>query len=362
MKNRILVALMINMSLFSSLIGQALDEETGFIYVKAEYLLETGRYDEAVTNYNLVITKNPGYKNALIHRGKAKYALGAYKGTQKDAIQSIELKGIQPDNAALLGRAFAAMGESEAAINSITAAILLDHKNMEYLIWRAQMYETSEQRLKACVDYETAAKSGNSEAQVKAKNYCGITTVSNNQETTTINNPNTTNESTNPPPSENTNVQNDTNTTTNPQNTEITSTVPVSDTTNVTYGTTTPNHIPDSEPPIQDENLPKNDDTVNAFVVDDDLNIQISGQELGLRKIKEVPSILILSDENGKVCINICVNKEGQVIKAEFNPTMSTIVQKSLVSLALRKAKEFEFAAGKYESQCGIIIFEVKGS
>ncbi|MBP6447889.1 MAG: hypothetical protein KA341_13880, partial [Saprospiraceae bacterium] len=64
MKNRIVVALMINMSLFSSLIGQALDEETGFIYVKAEYLLETGRYDEAVTNYNLVITKNPGYKNA----------------------------------------------------------------------------------------------------------------------------------------------------------------------------------------------------------------------------------------------------------------------------------------------------------
>lgn len=95
-------------------------------------------------------------------------------------------------------------------------------------------------------------------------------------------------------------------------------------------------------------------------MVDDDLNIQISGQELGLRKIKEVPSILILSDENGKVCINICVNKEGQVIKAEFNPTMSTIVQKSLVSLALRKAKEFEFATGKYESQCGIIIFEVK--
>lgn len=40
---------------------------------------------------------------------------------------------------------------------------------MEYLIWRAQMYETSGQRLKACVDYETAAKSGNSEAQVKAK-------------------------------------------------------------------------------------------------------------------------------------------------------------------------------------------------
>ncbi|MBK8053253.1 MAG: tetratricopeptide repeat protein [Saprospiraceae bacterium] len=361
MKNRILVALIFNMYLFSSLVGQGLDEETGFIYVKAEYLLETGRYDEAVTNYNLVITQNPGYKNALIHRGKAKYALGAYKGTQKDAMQSIELKGIQADNAALLGRAFAAMGESEAAINSFNAAILLDHKNMEYILWRAQIFETSGQRLKACADYETAAKAGNSEAEAKAKNYCGIT-IPNNRETTTNNNPNTTNESSNPTTSDNTTVQNDTNSTTNPQNTEVTTTVPVTDSTSVSDGATSPNHIPDSEPPIQDENLPKNDDTVNAFVVDDDLNIQISGQELGVRKIKEVPSILILSDENGKVCINICVNKEGQVIKAEFNPTLSTIVQKSLVSLALRKAKEFEFAPGKYDSQCGIIIFEVKGS
>ncbi len=102
--------------MLSSGYGQTLDEEIGFIYVKAEYLLETGRNDEAVTNYNLIIAKDPGYKEALIHRGKAKFALGAYKGAKNDAMQSIDLKGIMPENAALLGRAFASLNEREPAI------------------------------------------------------------------------------------------------------------------------------------------------------------------------------------------------------------------------------------------------------
>lgn len=49
--------------LSSVLQAQVLDEETGFIFVKAEYLFETGRYDEAITQYNAVIAKDPKYKN-----------------------------------------------------------------------------------------------------------------------------------------------------------------------------------------------------------------------------------------------------------------------------------------------------------
>ena len=368
MNRKIIQTLLISLTLSNLLNSQTLDEETGFIYVKAEYLLETGRYDEAVTNYNQVITKSPGYKNALIHRGRAKYALGAYKGTKNDALQSIEIKGILPENASLLGRAFAAMGENEAAINSYSAAIQLDSKNGDYLFWRAQAYESIGQRLKSCADYENAAIAGNLEALVKAKNYCGISINTNSgltqsNATTALPNSQNTTTSTVPPSTEPTEVKNDTLGSYSNQNDVATSTVPVSDSSNVSNSTVPVIvHIDDSEPPVIDENIPKNDDTVNAFVVDEDLSIQISGQELGLRKIKEVPSILILSDENGKVCINICVNKEGQVIKAEFNSTLSTIVQKSLVSLALRKAKEFEFEPGKYDSQCGIMIFDVKGS
>lgn len=367
MNRNIIHTFLICLTLSNLLNSQTLDEETGFIYVKAEYLLETGRYDEAVTNYNQVITKSPGYKNALIHRGKAKYALGAYKGAKNDAVQSIEIKGILPENASLLGRAFATMGEMEAAINSYSAAIHLDANNGEYLFWRAQAYESLGQRLKSCADYENASIAGNPEALVKAKNYCGIS-ISNNSglsqtNTTTVPNTQNTGTTTEPPTTVATEVKNDSLVSYNNQNDAVTSTVPVSDSSNVTNSTVPViAHIDDSEPPVIDETIPKNDDTVNAFVVDEDLSIQISGQELGLRKIKEVPSILILSDENGKVCINICVNKEGQVVKAEFNSTLSTIVQKSLVSLALRKAKEFEFEPGKYDSQCGIMIFDVKGS
>jgi tetratricopeptide (TPR) repeat protein len=335
--------------------AQVLDEETGFIYVKAEYLYETGRYDEAISQYNQVITKDPKYKDALLHRGWAKYAMAAYKGAKMDAMQSIDLKGINADAAALLGRSFSAMQDENAAINSLTAAIALDNKNGQYYEWRAAIYEDDSQLLKACQDYEMAMNLGSASAEVKAKNLCGIKSKQRPVEVVQANtNPSSHNNDNNTNPNDlkedevlSDGKQDETNT--NP---------PVNNEPNVDDV----NVVDDSEPVVIDENVPKNDDSVNSFEVDEDLTIEISGQELGKRKIKEVPSILILADENGKVSINICVNKEGVVTTAEFNGTMSTIAKKSLVSLALRKAKEFEFAPGKYDSQCGIMVFKIKGS
>ncbi len=348
--------------------AQVLDEETGFIYVKAEYLFETGRYEEAIANYNAVISRDAKYKDALIHRGLAKYALAAYKGSKMDAIQSIEIKGITAEAAGLLGRSFAAMNEIGAGINTLTAAIALDNKNAQFFEWRAGMYESDQQLLKACNDYESAMNLGSSGAENKARNLCGITkskptspAIPKNdppivvQEQKTGNN-NTANPSSNPNSGElgqnevlSSGVHEGNNT--SPTNAEVNTSQVKSDTT-----------ILDDSDPIYDENIPKNDDSVNSFVIDEDLTIAISGQELGQRKIKEIPSILILADENGRVTVNICVNKEGVVTKAEFNGTMSTIAKKSLVSLALRKAKEFEFTPGKYDIQCGTMVFNIKGS
>ncbi|MBK8515706.1 MAG: hypothetical protein IPL55_05265 [Saprospiraceae bacterium] len=340
----------------SYIFGQTLDDEIGFIYVKAEYLLQTGRNDEAVRNYNTVIARDPGYKEALIHRGIAKYALGAYKGSKNDALQSIEFHGILADNAALLGRSFAALGDQKAGISSLTVAINLDNKNPKYLLWRASVYESNDQKLNACSDYEAAMKLGDSEAEIKALNLCGIAKNKNTPAQVIT--------------SENADVDN---TLDQHSNQSATKFEPTNQSTYVGDSTTVNipaavNQVPseisigDDSDPVIDENIPKDDNTVNSFVVDDDLTITISGQELGLRKMKEVPSILILSDENGKVSISICVNKDGIVTKAEFNASMSTIVQKSLVSLALRKAREFEFQQGKYDLQCGIMVFEIKGS
>lgn len=342
--------------------AQVLDEETGFIYVKAEYLYETGRFEEAITQYNHVITKDPKYKEALLHRGHAKFALAAYKGAKIDAMQAIDLKGITAESAALLGRATYAMGERNSGFNNMSAAIELDKKNQSYYEWRAEMYEQTDQKLKACQDYEAAMYLGSVMAETKAKNLCGITKTrqqpSTQQPASQQGEVIKRTEPANTQPVDNNRLEenevlSDGTREENTQPTQQTQTTPAPvDTTVVKKD--------DSEPPVFDENLPKNDGTVNTFEIDEELSISISGQELGKRKIKETPSILILADENGKVTIDICVNKEGTVTKAEFNGSMSTIAKKSLVSLAIRKAREFEFDTGKYDLQCGIMVFNIK--
>ena len=74
------------------------------------------------------------------------------------------------------------------------------------------------------------------------------------------------------------------------------------------------------------------------------------------------PNILILSDTDGTVSVDICVNKRGKVESAEFNSKLSTIATKSLVSLAIRKAKDFWFESNDYKEQCGVIMFKITGS
>jgi len=350
--------------------AQSLEDEIGFMYVKAQYLLETGRYDEAVSNFNQIIIKNPTYKDALIHRGQAKYALGAFLGAKNDAIKSIEILGITKDNSALLGRAFGAMNEPIAAINSLSTAINIDPQNSLLFLWRGQIYEMQNQRLTACQDFEAAMNLGNAEAENKAMNYCGLqksnpinTSVPN---TTVPTNENSGNNQTTIPNGNTTVADNQNTTTSGNSDTQPTSTVPVN-TTNPNFQNPSDTIPSDSTasseiPFIEEPNLPKDDNTINNFVIDEDLSISIYGQELGLRKIKEIPSILILADENGKVAVDVCVNKDGVVTKAEYNTIISTIAQKSLISLALRKAREFEFVVGQYETQCGVMIFEIKGS
>jgi len=108
--------------------------------------------------------------------------------------------------------------------------------------------------------------------------------------------------------------------------------------------------------------LPPDDNTPNTIVIDEDLTLIIRGEGLGKRKVLDQPNILILSDEDGTVAIDICVNKRGKVESAEFNTKLSTIAKKSLVSLSIRKAKDFWFEKNDYKEQCGVIMFKIKGS
>ena len=117
-----------------------------------------------------------------------------------------------------------------------------------------------------------------------------------------------------------------------------------------------------TETPVDDPTIPKEDDFRQLVEIDEELSIDIYGQGLGRRKITVVPSILIIADETGTVTLDICVNNLGEVTKAEFNGTMSTIAKKSMVNLALRKAKEFTFEKSVYTNQCGYMVFKVKAN
>ncbi|MEZ4911981.1 MAG: tetratricopeptide repeat protein [Saprospiraceae bacterium] len=351
----ITLCLVLGITIIHQVNAQSVEEEIGFVYVKAEYLFSTGRYDDAVPLYNQVISKDPKYKSALVHRGECKFALAAYKGSKADALQSIDLQGITAESAALLGRSFAQMREHNAAISSLTAAIALDGLNADYLIFRAEEYEKDGSLLKACHDYESAMKMGNAAAAVKARNLCGISSPTSTHPTQ--------------PKQQDTSSDTKTNNTSDGED-QLEDGEVLTASNDSTESTKTSEQVGsfgdtiqvNTNIPVIDPNLPQEDDFINKIKIDDDVNIDIYGQELGRRKVEEVPSILILADENGKVVVNICVNKNGDVVKAEFEPNGSTIAKKSLVSLAIRKAKEFIFEPGKYESQCGFMVFYITGS
>ena len=119
------------------------------------------------------------------------------------------------------------------------------------------------------------------------------------------------------------------------------------------------------EEPVREaevEKMPEEDNTPNEIEIDEDLTLVIRGQGLGKRKVLDQPNILILSDNDGIVSIDICVNKRGKVESAEFNSKLSTIAKKSLVSLAIRKSKDFWFEKNDFKEQCGVIMFKITGS
>ncbi|MBK9734437.1 MAG: hypothetical protein IPO92_05485 [Saprospiraceae bacterium] len=164
--------------------------------------------------------------------------------------------------------------------------------------------------IKACQDYEQAMNLGSMAAEMKAKSLCGITKTKNHPSKTLPGNT-TPNDHVDSLPSDNTNVGNDDQT---KKPTEVSEGEVLSSGTKADDGASgglnnTPRDssmVDDSEPKIIDDGLPKEDNYVNSFVIDEDLTIELSGQELGRRIIKEVPSILILADENGKVTVNVC--------------------------------------------------------
>ncbi len=357
--------------------AQTLDEEIGFKIVKAEYLINTERYEDAIKELNEVIKLNGNFKNALLLRAETKYKLAAYKGAKQDAIEYIALNGITAKSAALLGKADYSLNALDAALNSLSAAIALGEKDAKIFEIRAEIYESKNQKISACEDWQMAAKLGSTKGAINAKKSCGMKeTPQEPAPTTTNTNPTHHEDSTPQETSTNTSNNTSSNGQTKIDTTQIqpgegmtegnrpseadtkTNTTPPSNTNTTPPATTNTN----SETGEGGNLIPNEDNTINSIVIDEELTLDIFGQGLGKRAIMERPSILILAEKDGVVTVEICVNKEGRIDFAEFVPSKSTLNQNSLVSLAIRKSKEFWFENSEYPKQCGFIAFKIKGS
>jgi len=93
--------------------------------------------------------------------------------------------------------------------------------------------------------------------------------------------------------------------------------------------------------------------------LDDNLSVSFA-DGLGDRSVTSKPNIFMLSDQDGEVVIDLCVDDNGKVTEAVFNRNLSTIYRSSLTSLALRKAKEFVFNARNLDEQCGRLTYHIK--
>ena len=337
--------------------SQDVEDEIGFVYLKAEYLMETQRYADAIKQYGEVIRKQPDYKDALVKRAMAKYEMASFRGVKEDLINYIKLKGASMEATRLLGLTDYRQGNHEAALNSLNTLMACGSSDAELFFVRGECYLALDMFEDACGNWQKAATMGNNNASLQANKYCRDVVA------------NTPNSGPRPRP--------DAGTASTTTQTKPTQTGPITKptrpgtqpaptkpgTSSGTNGTDN-SQIPGTQSPPDEVIVTKPvqpvDNSVNEIFVDEDLTLVIKNG-LGGRKLLQQPNILILADEGGIVTIDVTVNERGRVGAAEVNAAASTLQTQSIVSLALRKAKEFWFEKSEWPETQGTIVFKISG-
>ncbi len=341
--------------------SQDVEDEIEFVYIKAEYLLKTERYADAIKQFGEVIRKQPDYKDALVKRASAKYMLASYRGVKEDLINYIKMKGASMEATKLLAMTDYRQGNHEAAINSLNTLMACGSSDPELFFVRGECYLGMEAFEDACGNWQKAASMGYNKASLQANKYCKdiVANVPNSgprprpgagtASGTTTSTPS----QTKPVPT----TSND-----GPITKPTTKPIPTKPGTGSTTGNTTGSQ---TVPQVEDEVVITKptqpiDNSVNEIYVDEDLTLLIRNG-LGSRKLLQQPNILILADEGGTVSIDVVVNDRGRVDSAEFNASNSSLSTQSIISLAIRKAKEFWFEKSEWEETRGTIVFKISG-
>lgn len=369
----LLAGLFFSMSLYA----QNVEDEIEFLYMKAKYLYDTDRHEDAVNAFNKVIKKDANHEDALVLRGASKFSLAAYQGAMKDFNRSIEERGVTKDVVGWIALTHYKMNNMDLAVNTLETALLVDSKNRTLWNLQGDIAKDNDERLKACECWEKAAALGDTKAERKLEKNCGGSAPKRDREPKTETSKVKFNQGI-PTESDKDDdiLDEDEVISLGDKEEDVISKDDKNDSDDTPVREEMDDEVDDE---IEDEEVlslgdkeeeeetteekPDRDPNEKAIIeIDEDLILEIYGEHLGSRKILDQPNILILAEEDGVVAVNICVGRSGNVNSAEYNDELSTIKKQSLISLAIRKAKEFWFAKDRNKEACGVILYKITGS
>ncbi len=370
----LIAGLFFSMSLFA----QNLEDEVEFLYMKAKYLYDTDRHEDAVNAFNKVIQKDANHQDALVLRGASKFSLAAYQGAIKDFNKSIEERGVTKDVVGWIALAHYKMNNMDLAVNTLETALLVDPKNRTLWNLQGDIAQDNDERLKACDSWEKAAALGDTKAERKLEKNCDGSSKSKRDRIskTDSKKANFNQEDPNKSKKDDGILDDD----------EVISLGDREEDVILKDDKYEDNDTPvreemdeETEDQLEEEEVlslgdkeeeedtteekPDRDPNEKAIIeIDEIIALEIYGEYLGSRKILDQPNILMLPEEDGIVAVNVCVGSKGRVKTAEYNDELSTIKTQSLISFAIRKAKEFWFAKDRNKEACGVILYKITGS
>lgn len=328
------------MAISSSVFSQSLDEDLSILYMKANVLFDSGRFDESVRMYNRILGDDESYAAAYFMRGKAKYELGAYKGTKNDIITYIELNGVTKEVVKIMSKTEYNLENFDAARNYVKTALELDPYDAEQYKIGGDIEKALGNNNEACEMWYSASELGDSKSKSQLDRNCGIYLRMKKE-----NNHRNRNENQRP-------SRNDRDEESRDEDSDLADVISDED------------NEEESDIMVENKNQTKIEapdmDAIQEIEIDEDLSV-VLGNGLGKRKIENQPDIFMIANESGRVVIDVCVDGRGKVKLAELNRDQTSLNKAGLISLALRKSKEFSFFPSFRTEQCGQFIFMISG-
>ena len=124
--------------------------------------------------YNRILGEDDSYAAAYLMRGKAKYELGAYRGTKKDILDYIEENGVTKEVIKLMSKTELNLENYKAAKNYAKTALELDPYDADQYKIAGDVERAIGNDNEACEMWYSASELGDSKSKSLLEKHCGI--------------------------------------------------------------------------------------------------------------------------------------------------------------------------------------------